>query len=146
MLDELLKLVTSNSTESIINNPAVPNEHNEDVINSASSSIIDTVKNLIANGQSDQIAQLASDPSHPAAQMMQSSFIENIVNKFGIQEGAAKAIAGSLIPQVLNKLNIGGGAGGFDLNSLSSTLAKFGLDKNNDSKVDLGDIGKMFGL
>lgn len=145
MLEELLKMVANNSTESIINNPAVPNEHNENVINAASSSIMDTVKNLVSEGKLDQVSQLVSNPNNATSQLMQSGFVENIVNKFGIDEGAAKNIAVSLIPQVLSQLNVSSGSG-FNLNNLSDSLGKLGLDKNGDGNVDLKDVSKMFGL
>lgn len=149
MFDELLKMVQGSGLASVVNNEQVPNEHNDGVMQEASSSIMDTIKGMIANGQSDQVAQLANDPNHPAAQQMQNGFVENIMQKFGISGDAAKGIAASLIPMVLSQLGSNksnAATGGFDLSSLSSVLAKTGLDKDGDGDVDLKDITKMFGM
>jgi hypothetical protein len=147
MFDDLMKMLQSSGAESVINNPQVPNEHNDGVLQSAGSSIMDTLKGMMANGQGDQVAQLANNPNHPAAQQMQNGFVDGIMQKFGISGDAAKGIAASLIPTVLSKLGTGkGAAGGFDLSTLSSALGKTGLDKDGDGDVDLKDVTKMFGF
>lgn len=145
MLDDLMKMLQNSGQESVINNPEIPNEQNEAVLSSASNSIMDTIKGMIANGQGEQVVQLANDPSHPAAQQMQSGFAQNIMEKFGIKGDTANNIASSLIPQVMSKLSQGG-EGGFNLNSITSLLSKTGLDKDGDGDVDLSDIKKMIGF
>ena len=151
MLDDLMKMLQSSGQESVINNAAIPNEHNDGVLQAAGGSIMDTIKGMIANGQGDQVAQLASNPNSAASQTMQNGFVENIMQKFGIGGDAAKGIAASLIPMVLSKLSQGdaqGGAaaGGLNLSSITSMLGKTGLDKDGDGDVDLKDITKMFGF
>ncbi len=44
LLDNLLKMVQSSGAKSVVNNPAVPKEHNEGIMQAASSSIMDTLK------------------------------------------------------------------------------------------------------
>lgn len=148
MFDDLMKTLQKTGLESVINNPQVPNEHNDGVLRSAGNSIADTLKNMMATGQSDQVAQLANNPSHPASQLMQNGFVKDIMGKFGISSDAANNIASSLIPGVLAKLGAGGSssAGGFDLSSLTSSLGKMGLDKDKDGDVDLGDVKNMLGF
>lgn len=151
MLEDLMKMLQSSGQESVVNNPQIPNEHNDAVLQSAGSSIMDTLKGMIANGQGEQVAQLANDPAHPAAQQMQHGFMESIMQKFGISGDAAKGIAASLIPTVLAQLEKGnnssaGEAGSFNFSAISGMLGKAGLDKDGDGDVDLKDITKMFGL
>lgn len=146
MFDQLMNILQNHGQESVINNPAVPNEHNDGVLKEAGSSIMDTIKNMMANGHSDQVMQLANDPNGPAAQIMQNGFVQNIMQKFGINADAAQNIAGSLIPQVMSQLNKGGTNGGFDLSGISGMLGKTGLDKDGDGDVDLKDVTKMFGF
>ena len=150
MLEDLMKMLQNSGQESVINNPAVPNEHNNAVLQSAGNSIMDTIKSMMANGQGDQVAQLANDPNSPAAQNMQNGFVENIMQKFGINGDAAKGIAASLIPLVLSQLSKGnnnaGSAGGINLSTITSMLGKAGMDKDNDGDVDLKDVTKMFGF
>jgi hypothetical protein len=149
MLDQLMNIIQSNGQNTIVNNTDVPNEHNNAVMQSAGGSILDTIKGMIANGQGDQVTQLGDNPEHPAARQMQQNFADNIMQKFGIDGGAAKNIAASLIPSVLAQLKGAGaqdGSGGFNLSSISSMLGKTGLDKDGDGDVDLKDVTKMFGF
>ncbi|MES2477527.1 MAG: hypothetical protein V4561_00445 [Bacteroidota bacterium] len=141
-----MNILQNHGQESVINNPAVPNEHNDAVLKEAGSSITETIKNMMANGHSDQVMQLANDPNGQAAQIMQNGFVQNIMQKFGINADAAQNIAGSLIPQVMSQLNKGGTNGGFDLSSISGMLGKTSLDKDGDGDVDLKDVTKMFGF
>jgi hypothetical protein len=150
MFDQLIQMLQQNGQESVINNAAVPNEHNNGVLQEASGSIMNVIKNMVANGQGDQIAAAAADPNHPVVQQMQSGFVENIMQKFGINGAAAQSIAASLIPSVLSSLTSGnngasGSAGGFNLDTITGALGKMGLDKDGDGKFGLGDITKMFG-
>lgn len=145
MIDQIFKVIQSQGLESVINNPAVPNEHNDGVLQAANGAIVDTLKGMMSGGQGDQLAALAGNQAHPAMQQMQTGFIEQIMHKFGISGDAAKNIAGSLIPSVMQQLGQKG-QGGFDLSSLGSVLGKTGLDKDGDGDVDLGDVKKMFGF
>lgn len=148
MFDDLLQLIRNNGQESVIHNNEVPNEHNESVLQAAGGSIMDTIKGMLANGQGDQIAQMAENPGHPAAQQMQDGFASQIMRQFGINGEAAKNIAGTLLPSVLGQLTKGNGVapGGINLSSISSMLGKAGLDKDGDGDVDLRDVTKMFGF
>lgn len=147
MLDELMNIIKANGQNTVVQNSQVPNEHNDAVLQSAGGSIMDTIKGMIASGQGDQVTQLSENPGHPAAQQMQQNFADNIMQKFGINGGAAKDIAASLIPSVLAQLKgADSGSGGFNLSSISSMLGKTGLDKDGDGDVDLKDVTKMFGF
>jgi len=143
MIEDLMKMLQNTGQESVVNNPEVPNEHNEGVLASAQSSIMDTIKSMVANGQGADVAKLA-DASNPEAQQLQSGFVQNIMDKFGIKGDAANNIASNLIPQVMSKLNQGGQ--GIDLNSITSMFNKTGLDKDGDGDVDLNDVKKMIGF
>ena len=143
MLEELMKLLQENGNESVINNPQIPNEHNEGVLNSAKNSIMDTIQSMIANGQANEVAQLAN-PQNASAQQMQQGFVKNIMDQFGIQGETANQIASQLIPSVLSQLTQNGQ--GINLNSITSLLGGAGLDKDKDGDVDLNDLKKFIGL
>jgi len=109
MLENLLDLIKQNAGSAIIDNPAIPNQHNEAAITEAGSSIMDGLKNMIASGNVKDVASLFNNQggdiaNHPAAQQIQGGFIQNLMGKFGLNEGAASGIAASLIPMVLQKL------------------------------------------
>ncbi|XZF15990.1 hypothetical protein ACTHGU_07620 [Chitinophagaceae bacterium MMS25-I14] len=162
MLEELMQMIQQHGQESVVNNAAVPNEHNEGVMQEAGSSIMAGLQGLMANGGLDQLASAfqggQADPNHPAVQQISGNFAQNIMQKFGINNQAAAGIAASLIPMVLGKvLNQGGqqqqqGGGGNILSSLlggqasgmiNSIGSKIGLDKDGDGDVDLSDVVNM---
>lgn len=159
MWDQITQLIQQVSQQSVVENPAVPNEHNDSVIGEAKSTITQTLADLTANGRADEAEAILQTPGHPATQQIESNFATNIMQKFGINGAAASSIAASLIPTILNALRgqAGNGAGGFNIQqvlqslgngNLQSTLSgfgvKMGLDKDGDGDVDLSDLTKMF--
>lgn len=109
MLENLLNLVKEHAGDAIINNPAIPNERNDEAISAASSSIFDTLKNAASGGNLSDIMSLFNGgsqaaSSNPLASSMQSGLVQNLMHKFGLDQGVAGGIAASLIPSVLGKL------------------------------------------
>ena len=47
MFEQLTELVKQYGGEAVVNNPAVPNDQNDAVMNEASSSIVDGLKNIL---------------------------------------------------------------------------------------------------
>ena len=109
MLENLLDLVKQHAGSAIIDNPAIPNQHNEAAISEAGNSIMDGLKNMIASGNTQDVVNLFNHQggdiaSQPAAQQISGNFIQTRMSKFGLGEGAASGIAASLIPTVLQSL------------------------------------------
>ncbi len=108
MLENLINLVKEHAGDAIINNPAVPNEHNDAVIAEAGHTIENGLKNMIAQGKLNDVLSLfhnqAGISSNPAVQNISSSLIQNLTSKFGLNQSAANGIASSLIPNVLQSL------------------------------------------
>jgi hypothetical protein len=171
MLEQLTQLIQQSGLQSVINNPEVPNEHNDAVIAEAQNSILSTFSQLNANGETQQVNEALASADHPVTQNIQQNFAGNIMEKFGINSATATSIAATLIPTVLNAIKGGGGAsgatGGFNIQDILSSLSgtnfgsggfgsgniqssinsiggKLGLDKDGDGDVDLNDITKMF--
>lgn len=173
MLDELFNLIKQNGQQAVVENSEVPNEHNEDVMQEAQSSIVDGLSNIKDPDQVNSLfesVQSGQAESNPAVQNISNNFAGNIMQKFGINGSTAASIASAIIPVVLAKMaNRGGqgGAGGLDLGGLLGSLtggklggntssggglggnlgsigAKLGLDKDGDGDVDLNDLTKMF--
>lgn len=165
MLEQLLNLVKEQAQDPVVNNPAVPNEQNDAVINAATASIASGLQEEIANGNASQVVNLlgggaASDPQNPVVNRISGNFVDTLLQKFNLDSGAAKQIAGTLIPSVLgslvrktndpgdNSFNLqsilnsltGGKAQGMDLSGILGRLAGGGLDKDGDGDVDLQDL------
>lgn len=184
MFDQLTELVQQYGNEAVVKNNAVPNEMNEDVMKEASSSILSGLQNMASEGGIEQLASLfqgnnASDTSNPAVQNLINQVTGNLGAKFGMDSSAANGVASNLIPQVLGALvgkakdpnvkgfdvsdlvsSISGGNNSGLMDAISKYGSSFGLDQNNDGKVDMQDamaavtkksgglggmLGKLFG-
>jgi len=106
MLDNLLSLVKQYAGDAIVNNPAIPNERNDEAISTATSSIVDGLKNAVGNGNVGDIMSLFNGgniANSGILQNIQGGFVGDLMNKFGVDPNTASNIAGNLIPTVLNQ-------------------------------------------
>lgn len=165
MFEQLTQLAQQFGLDSVVNNSAVPNEHNEAVIGEASNSIISGLQKMVADGNIADIAGLlkgnnATDTSNPAVQQITEQLKGSLGEKFGLSSEAASGVAGSMIPKILGSLvskandpndssfnvsdiigAISGGAGNNSsiMDAISQYGGKFGLDQDADGKVDMQD-------
>ena len=175
MFEQLTQLVQQFGNDAVVKNDAVPNEQNEAVMQEASNSIVDGLKNMAAEGNISDLSSLfqgnnASDTSNPGVQKLTEQLTGNLGEKFGLSSDAASGVAGSLIPKVLGSLvgnakdpnhkgfevadivnAISGGNGNAGLmDAVSKYGGQFGLDQNADGKVDMSDamaaVSKKGGL
>ena len=58
MFENLLNLVKENSGDSIIDNPAIPNEKNEDAIQTTTTSIFESLKGQFSSGNMSSIMDM----------------------------------------------------------------------------------------
>jgi len=168
MLDNLLNLVKEHAGDAIINNPAIPNERNDEAVEMASNSIVDTLKNAASNGNFSDIMSMfqgGNAGNSPMASAMQSGLIQNLMSKFGLDNSAAGGIASSLLPTVINKFvnktndpndssfdlqgiisKVTGGAGGLDIQSLIGQFTGGGNTNNSGGGGGILDsIKGLFG-
>ena len=170
MLDQLMNLVKQYAGDAIINNPDVPNSQNEEVISTASGSIMDTLKGMMGSGGAASVLNLFSQnnneavTNHPVTQNVSSNLITTLMSKFGLDSNKAGGIASLLIPMVMSKLVSktndssdnsfdlqgifnslsGNKTGGMDISSLVSKFGGNALDKNHDGQVNLADLTAAF--
>jgi uncharacterized protein YidB (DUF937 family) len=165
MLENLLELVKQHAGEAVVNNPAIPNEHNDAVIQETTQSITGGLQNMLASGgMTDVLKMFGGQGSNLVTQNISGGVIQNLMNKFGLDQSAASGIASSLVPGILqnlvsqtndpnnNNFNIqgifnslsGGRTQGFDVQALLSKVTQGGLDKDGDGDVDLQDLTAMF--
>jgi hypothetical protein len=115
MLDQLIGLVKQFAGDSIINNPEIPNERNNEAVAEASNTVVSGLQNILAGGGLQNILNLFSSGGNrsggaagllqnPIVNMMAGHFMKKLMGKFGLKSGAAASIATSLIPSVLNSL------------------------------------------
>ena len=167
MLENLFNLVKQQAGDAIINNPAIPNQHNEAVVQEAGNSVVDSLKNALSGGQINEVlgmfANGQANASAPVVQQATGNFMERLQSKFGLNSSQAAGIAQSLIPNVMNQLAqktanpndnsfdvqqlfnqlSGGKTAGMNIQGLMNKL-KGGLDSDHDGDVDLQDLKAIF--
>lgn len=108
MLENLLSLVRENAGEAIINNPTIPNEYNEAAIQTTAQSILNGLQQQINGGNLEGLLTMFSGQTtgthHPVINNVNQNVVSNLMARFDISNGAAGAIASSLVPVVMSKL------------------------------------------
>ena len=111
MLKELFELVKGQATETVINNPAVPNEQNNEVLAEATNTVASGLRNIVAGGGVQSLLALfgggndkKSLLSNPIVSMMMGHFAGKLMNKFNMNNSQANNLSGTLIPSVLGNL------------------------------------------
>ena len=143
MLENLEQFIRDNAQDLVVNNNQIPNEHNEQVIQAASGSIVDTLKNQLGSGNIGDIISsfTQGDGANGLANQATNNFADKL-GALGINMDTAKSIGASLIPMIMakffNQSNEAGG--GFNL---QDTLGK--LAGGADGKFDLNDVKDMLG-
>jgi len=107
MLENLINLVKEHAGDAIINNPAIPNEHNDAAINTTADGIMDHLKGLVTNGGMETIMGLFSGGSNAIngeVANMSGNIANSLMGKFGIGSEQAGGIVKMILPQVINSL------------------------------------------
>lgn len=167
MLENLFDLVKQQAGNTIINNPAIPNQKNEEAVQEAGNSVVDSLKNALSGGQINEVLGLfangQANADQPVVQQATGNFMERLQSKFGLNNTQAAGIAQSLIPNVMNQLAqrtanpndksfdvqqifnqlSGGKTSGMNIQGMLNKL-KGGLDSDRDGDVDLQDLRSIF--
>ena len=167
MLDQLTNLVKQYAGDAIISNPAIPNERNEEAINETSGSIASGLQNMLSGGGAQDILKMFSGNQNVSSSNVTNNVsggvIQNLMNKFGLDRGAASGIANNLVPNVMERMiqktndpndssfdiqgifnNLSGGStSGFNIQGMLNKLKGAGLDQDGDGDTDLQDLTKM---
>jgi uncharacterized protein YidB (DUF937 family) len=105
MLENLINLVKEHAGDAIINNNAIPNEHNDAAIATTAGSIMDGLKNQITSGGMDGITDIfKSGNSAALTNSISNNVVGELMKKFGLDNSAASGIVASLLPVVMGKL------------------------------------------
>ncbi|MEB0263526.1 MULTISPECIES: hypothetical protein [unclassified Mucilaginibacter] len=107
MFEKLFLLVKSNADTAVINNPVIAVGDRESVINEASSSIIEVLKNQMDSGKLKDLVkyfQFSAIYENPLITSAVNRFANKLNNFYNISTTEAMAIAASLIPPVMHQL------------------------------------------
>ena len=152
MLKELFDLVKGNATDTVINNPDVPNEYNNEVVAEATNTVASGMRNIVAGGGIQSLLSLfrggggnkKSLLSNPIVSMMMGHFAGKLMNKFNMNNNQANSLSGNLIPNVLSSLI----NKTYDPNdsrfSLENLLGSITGNKSNTGGGGLQDVLRQF--
>ncbi|MBV8254968.1 MAG: hypothetical protein JO154_20375 [Chitinophaga sp.] len=160
MFEQLLQLVQEHAQTAVVNNPDVPNEHNEAVMQAATESITNGLQQELANGNTAGVLSLLGGQSgtegNSVVSNISNNFLDTLLQKFNLDKGTATQLATSLIPTVMgslvNKTNDASNSS-FSLDGILSHLtggASSGLnlggimDKLKGGNFDLGELKDVF--
>lgn len=112
MLKELFDLVRGSATDTVINNPEVPDKYNNEVVAEATNTVASGMRNMVAGGGLQSLISLFTGGgtnkksllSNPIVSMMMGHFASKLMNKFSMNNAQANNVSGSLIPNVLSNL------------------------------------------
>ena len=131
MFEQILQLTKQFVGEAIVNNNAVSNDKNDALINETSTSIFSGLKDMVANGDVGQLAELfnsdnSQKSSNPAIQnltneltnnlgsklavgnacinFLSNELTTNLGSKLGLSAETASGVASTIIPQILGSL------------------------------------------
>ena len=150
MLKELFDLVKGQATETVINNPDVPNEYNNEVVAEATNTVASGLRNVVAGGGVQNILSMfggntnkKSLLSNPIVAMMMGHFASKLMNKFRMGTSQANNISGHLIPNVLGTLINKSNDPNDSAFSLEKLLASITGGRSNQVTSQSGGIGGL---
>lgn len=135
MFEKLFLLVKNNAGTAVMNNPVIPEKYREAVINDASSSIIEVLKNLMESGRLKDLIkyfQFSGIYDNPLIHSVVNKFANKLNNFYNLEPAVATTTAHSLIPPVMQEL-IRQSQGGFNQEFALGTM----LSKINGNGGDM---------
>ena len=117
MLDQLFNIVKQFGQDTVVKNPDVPNEYNQEVMADATQTIAGGLQNILAGGGFQNILDLFKGGGstsgggasggllkNPIVTMMVGYFVSKLVRKYSMSPSVANSVASNLIPNALNGL------------------------------------------
>ena len=150
MLKELFDLVKGEATETVINNPDVPNQYNNDVVAEATNTVASGLRNVVAGGGVQNVLSMfggntnkKSLLSNPIVSMMMGHFASKLMNKFRMGTSQANNLSGNLIPNVLGTLINKSNDRNDSSFSLEKLLASITGGRSNEVTSQSGGLGGL---
>lgn len=167
MLEQLMGLIRQHSQEAIVNNPNIPNQYNDAAQQAIGDSILGGLQSAAGGGQLGSLIGLlggglsqggnAGLMNNPVMGGIAQNAVGTLMQKFGLNNGAASSIISMVLPSVMGgligkimdrndpsiDLNQAVGAvagqqtGGFDLNQIGYAM--------QDGKIDMNDLMNLGG-
>ncbi|MFC0182865.1 hypothetical protein SAMN04515674_10884 [Pseudarcicella hirudinis] len=151
MLEQLMGLIQDHSQDAIVNNPAIPNQHNDSAMQTILGAITGGLQQQAQGGQgglSNVIGLLGGQGgqagsgilSNPLVSGIAQNAIGGLMQKFGLDSSAASGIVSQVLPGVMNSLitkTNDPNDNSFDMGTIMNVLG--------DGKIDMNDVSTIAG-
>jgi hypothetical protein len=151
MLEQLMGLIQDHSQDAIVNNPAIPNEHNNDAMQTILGAITGGMQQQAQSGQgglAGLAGLLGGQAGNGGAGLMSNPIVAGIaqqaigglMQKFGMGNGAAAGIVSQVLPGVLGSMiskTNDPNDNSFNMSDIMGVMA--------DGKVDMNDVMNIAG-
>ena len=107
MFEKLFGLVKNHAGKAFLDNPEIPVRYRDAMINEASSSIIEVLKNQMETGRLNDLVryfQFSAMSGNSLVLSMVNKFANKLNNFYGVDPKSALLLANSLIPPVMQDL------------------------------------------
>jgi hypothetical protein len=110
MFETLMNLVQQNAGTAVINNPAIPNEQNNSVMETVAQSMMSGLGQQAAGGGLGSLLSMVTGggggnvQNSPVTQGVQQHVEQSLMEKLGISPQVAMSVAGAVVPMVLSRL------------------------------------------
>lgn len=155
MLDQLINLVEQNAGSAIIQNKAIPDQHNQAAIKTVAEQIFNGLKGQASQGNVQQLASMfqggTAAASNPIVKQLISSAAGALASKYGVSSQVAQSMASSLLPTVMSQLvkkTNDPKDNSFDLGGIMKSVTgnnSFDLGSLLGGKTGGGGLGGMLG-
>ena len=168
MLEQIAALVKRFGQDSVVNNPDISNDVNNDVLAEATNTISGGMQNMLAGGGLQDIISMFTGGGNnnqsgtqstgiggllknPMITMMVGHFVNKLISKFNMSPAKANNVASTLIPNVVGDLvnrtqDTSPENDSFDLNDLIGSLSggKTATSENNSGGFNFQDLVNQF--
>lgn len=109
MFETLMNLVQQNAGSAVVNNPAIPNQQNNAVIETVTQSIMHGLGQQAQGGGLGNLLNMFTGggggnvTDHPVTAGVQDNVQQDLMGKLGISPQVASMVASAIVPMVLNK-------------------------------------------
>jgi len=166
MLETLMNLVRQQSGDAIVNNTAIPNEHNETAMQSVMDGIMGGLKQQAQGGNVGGLLSTimgqqggAGNMQNPIIGGVMNNVVGSLMGRLGVSQGVANGVAGAVVPMVLEKLfskatdpadssvEVGGIMSQVTGNEQAASVDWMGMASTAmaDGKLDMSDVMRVAG-
>ncbi|MCC8087992.1 MAG: DUF937 domain-containing protein [Rikenellaceae bacterium] len=155
MFEKIMDLVKNQVMDKVSGNNDIPEEKKEQTVNTATSSLMDSLKKYATSENLSSLSSMfgggsSTDSSRQKADSVkngiQSDMISNLMSKVGLSQGTASSLASGIIPAVMSlfsKKIKDNNDGDFNIGSLLSGLTGDDNSKEKNNVMDM--VGNLFG-